>query len=367
MSAPLAAEQNGAPLELVSAQDTEYLARAPAVSGYIVGPWFDHLLIIWTPVIWLLLGGLVAALEGGSATFPVFGRPLRLTETFVVALMFAHLFSTVFRSHLNGHFFRARLSRTTIGPLIVAVILGFWDAAWMVFPILVILFDIWHSALQTFGFGRIYDARIGNDVSFGRWWDKGLAVLVYAGPLFGGLNVFWYLSPFRLADGFTNAGGTRVLEGFVWYGREIATALTVVGGIYLILYVAAYARRARAGYKVSWNKVLLYVSLTTTTVLSFGFNTFDQAYLISESFHATQYLAFLGWSEQPNLSRRLKMEGSRLGVVLPWVLILGTSFGLGLFVAANWQTKIGVIFILVVGAAHYWCDGFIWSVRKGDV
>lgn len=38
--------------------------------------------------------------------------------------------------------------------------------------------DEWHSLMQTFGFGRIYDARLGNDVNLGRKLDMGLCFVL---------------------------------------------------------------------------------------------------------------------------------------------------------------------------------------------
>lgn len=341
---------------------------ATARSQYIVGRAFDHGLIIWPPLIFLGLAGLIRWFDAEAVSLPFWSdQPVRLFESMAITVMFAHLFATVFRSHLNEHFFRARLSRTTIGPLVVAVVLYLSETAWYVFPILVVWFDVWHSALQTFGFGRIYDARLGNDPSVGRWWDKGLAVLVYAGPIVAGLNAFWYFNVFSRADVIHAGWSTSLAEVATWYGLELAWVLGVGGAIYLALYLAWYARRARAGYKVSVHKLLLYVSLTITTVAAFGFNTFGQAFLITESFHAVQYLALLSWAETPSLGRRLRVEGTRWGRAAPALLILGTSLAAGLWVAAHWDEKTASLIVLVVGAVHYWCDGFIWSVRKGDV
>lgn len=344
------------------------VALAPARSPYIVGPWFDHALIIWPPLFFLGAAGLIRLFDAEEVTLP-FGpeRPVRLFESMAITVMFAHLFATFFRSHLNAHFLRARLSRTTIGPLAVAVILYLFETAWYVFPILVVWFDVWHSALQTFGLGRIYDARIGNHPERGRWWDKGLALLVYVGPIVAGLNAFWYFNVFTRADVLRAGLGTRLAEAGTWYGLELAWALGVGGAVYIGLYVVWYVRRARAGYRVSVQKILLYVSLTVTAVAAFGFDTFGQAFLITESFHAVQYLALLAWAETPSLGRRLRLSGTRLGSLLPAALILGTSLAAGVWVAAHWNEKTASLLVLVVGAVHYWCDGFIWSVRKGDV
>lgn len=340
----------------------------PVRSPYIVGPWFDHGLIIWTPLAFLGIAALIEALDAKEVIVPFWPeRRLRLFESMAVTVMFAHLFATVFRSHLNGHFLRARLSRTTIGPLIVGVVLYLSETAWYVFPILVVWFDVWHSSLQTFGFGRMYDARLGNDVELGRWWDKGLAILVYAGPIVAGLNAFWYFNVFSRADVIAEGWGTAFAEAVTWRGLELAWLLGLGGGVYLGLYLWWYARRARAGHRISRHKILLYVSLTVTTVAAFGFNAFDQAFLITESFHAVQYLAILTWAETPSLSKKLGVAASPLGKVLPAVVILGCSLLAGLWVAAHWNERTASLIVLVVGAVHYWCDGFIWSVRKGDI
>ncbi len=352
----------------LAAESSSSSAEAAPRSPYIVGPWFDHGFIIWTPLAFLAIAGLIQLFDAKELTLPFWPeRQIRVFESMAITVMFAHLFATFFRSHLNGHFFRARLSRTTIGPLVVGVVLYLSETAWYVFPILVVWFDVWHSALQTFGFGRIYDARIGNDPEVGRWWDKGLAILVYVGPIVAGLNAFWYFNVFSRADHITNGWGSAFAQSVTWWGLELAWVIGLGGALYIGLYLWWYARRARAGRRVSKHKVMLYVSLTITSVAAFGFNTFDQAFLITESFHAVQYLAILSWAETPSLSRKLRVAGTPLGRKLPTIIILGTSLAAGLWIAAHWNERTASLIVLVVGAVHYWCDGFIWSVRKGDI
>jgi hypothetical protein len=47
--------------------------------------------------------------------------------------------------------------------------------------VLATFWDVYHSALQTFGFARIYDRKAGNDPMVGRRLDWHLNQLLYAG------------------------------------------------------------------------------------------------------------------------------------------------------------------------------------------
>src|SRR6185436_12100871 len=57
--------------------------------------------------------------------------------------------------------------------------------------------DVYHSSLQTFGLGRIYDARVGNDATVGRRLDYMLNLLIYAGPILAGSVLMAHTKDFQ--------------------------------------------------------------------------------------------------------------------------------------------------------------------------
>jgi len=74
---------------------------------------------------------------------------------------------------------------------------------WLSSPILVCTsvlatwWDVYHSSLQTFGLGRIYDMRAGNDALAGRRLDYYFNLLLYAGPILGGSALMAHLVDFE--------------------------------------------------------------------------------------------------------------------------------------------------------------------------
>jgi hypothetical protein len=63
--------------------------------------------------------------------------------------------------------------------------------------VLVTFWDVYHSALQTFGFARIYDARAGNDPAVSRRLDWWLNQLFYVGPILAGATMMDHFEDFE--------------------------------------------------------------------------------------------------------------------------------------------------------------------------
>jgi len=84
--------------------------------------------------------------------------------SFALLFSFSHLFASFFRTHLNKKIFAEYPIRFKIVPIILFIALLVSDTILIIAIILVIWADVWHSSMQTFGIGRLYDLRNGNDV-----------------------------------------------------------------------------------------------------------------------------------------------------------------------------------------------------------
>jgi hypothetical protein len=236
----------------------------------------------------------------------------------------------------------------------VSVIATFWD--------------VYHSGMQTFGFGRIYDARAGNDPQRGRKLDWALNQLLYAGPILAGATMLDHFEDF---NEFNDVGLLFFSEVPVWMDGHQAyfTWALLGGGVgFLAYYLYTQIEWWRDGQVVAWPKVFLYVATGLTSLYSWGFNSWGEAFFIMNLFHALQYFGLVWATENKNMRQRLRIDGSRLGKPLTLGLFVGLALLYGIWVQymdpnMKWLWAI----TLLVSILHFWYDGFVWSVRKKQV
>jgi hypothetical protein len=237
----------------------------------------------------------------------------------------SHLFIVIFCSHGNGAIFRLHPFRFTAVPLLVLVVMGFSTWALVIGSVIATFWDVYHSSLQTFGLGRIYDKLAGNDPTVGRRLDITLNFYIYAGPIAAGV-------PF------------------------------------LVYYILAYWRLARAGHRISYQKVLLLFLTGVCSIYAWGFNPFGMAFFIMNVFHAWQYFALIWWSERKTLTRLVGREGRARAGAAALTLLLGTGLAYGLVAGLYSGDNSWIVSaFLVVSLMHFWYDGFIWSARRNQI
>ena len=122
---------------------------------------------------------------------------MNLATLFIGSFTSAHLFLVFFRSHVNREIFKTHPYRFTIVP--AALFLSMTLSGWMQVAVAVLgtFWDVYHSSLQTFGLGRIYDRLAGNDVREGRGLDIALNLLLYAGPIVAGVSLMEHVNDFH--------------------------------------------------------------------------------------------------------------------------------------------------------------------------
>jgi hypothetical protein len=337
-------------------------------SAYIVNPFFDGVFFIFAPLIALALGVAISDTPWSQNEVSVLGHRGSITNIFVGSFIAAHLVIVFFRSHGNRNIFRLYPIRFTLVPLALfaLVLLSKW--ALVTVTVLAVWWDVYHSSLQTFGLGRIYDARRGNDPAIGRRLDYWLNLLLYAGPILGGVALMDHVDSF---EKFSQVGAmflAAVPAQAASHARWLTIGVLAVGVPFLIGYVAAYWRLHRRGYEVSFQKVILYASTGACSIYTWGFNTFGEAFFIMNFFHAWQYFALVWWTEQQNMTRLFRLGGLTWGKPLALALYVALALGYGFWaeVSAR-QNDLVLAIVLVVSIMHFWYDGFIWSVRKKQV
>jgi hypothetical protein len=346
------------------ASTTDVLGR----SHWISGPIYDSILFVFAPLLALGLGALVEPSGLGSLEVRLLGysgpAPVLLMGAFVAA----HLVLVLARSHLNASVFKRHPYRFTLVPLALFLALAVSTRLLIAVAVLSIWWDVYHSSLQTFGLGRIYDQRRGNDVELGRRWDYVLNLLLYVGPILGGAALLAHLqNSVKLTTQVTQLFD-HVPAQASDHRATLAWIFGAGGALFLAAYLAAYARYARAGYRVSWQKVGLLVSTGLCSVFAWGFNAFGEAFLIMNFFHALQYFGIVWWAEGKNLRERLRLPQTALGkaIALSTMIWVCALYGL-LTKTVGESSHLITSLAVVISIMHFWYDGFVWSVRKNMV
>ena len=153
--------------------------------------------------------------------------------------------------------------------------------------------DVYHSALQTFGFVCIYDSKAGNDPLVGRRLDWYLNQLLYVDPILAGATMMDHVKDFFEHE---EVGATffTSIPGFMAANQGYFTWTILADGTgFLAYYVWAQLQLKRQGHDISPQKVYLLVSTSAVSMFTWGFNTFDEAFFIMNLFHAVQYFGIV--------------------------------------------------------------------------
>lgn len=337
-------------------------------NAYIVSPTYDWLLFLLPPVLALLLGILVSDSWFNNAEFELGGEEYSPGGLLIGIFIQAHLVIVFFRSHGNPAIFNEFRLRFLLVPLLlyVAMLSSTW--ALVCVSVLATFWDVYHSALQTFGFSRIYDSKYGNNPATGRRLDWWLNQLLYAGPILAGVTMIDHFEDF---DEFEEVGATfftnipAYMEGNQQYYSWLVIGL---GCAFLVYYLFAQWRLARQGYQVSPLKVYLLASTGFVSIYSWGFNSWGEAFFIMNFFHALQYFGIVWAREQGNMMRLFRVQALPMGKYLALALFLGLAFSYGLWVELL-DTSITSLWALTLAVSimHFWYDSFIWSVQKRQV
>lgn len=337
-------------------------------SRYIVSAWFDWLFFLAPPLLALVVGIGISGTPFADQSFSWWGWDVTWSGLLIGVFIHAHLVLVFFRSHANPDIFKLHKLRFVVVPILLYLGMLASNYVLVACSVLVTFWDVYHSGMQTFGFGRIYDAKIGNDPDKGRKLDAVLNQLLYAGPIVAGATMLDHFEDFNEFAEVELLFFTRIPVWMDGNQAYFTWAFLVGGAAFLAYYVYAQVELARTGQRVSWQKVVLYVTTGATSLYSWGFNSWGEAFFIMNLFHALQYFGLVWASENKNMQTRLRVLGKPLGKPLTLVWFVGLALLYGTWVqymdpaVHHW-----LALTLVVSLLHFWYDGFVWSVRKQQV
>lgn len=332
---------------------------------YIVGPVYDWAFFLAPPMLCLALGILVADTALTEETWALGAEEDSLMGFVLGAMIHAHLVAVLFRSHANPAIRRLYPLRFLAVPVILyaAIVASPWIA--VTASVVATFWDVWHSGAQTFGFARIYERNHGTPPEHGRRLDFWLNQLLYAGPILAGATLMDHVETF---DSYAEVGVAlfaRVPAEVAGVSRILTWGVLAVGAAFLGAYVAVHVRLARRGFRPPWLKVWLVGSTGFVSIYAWGFNTWGQAFLIMNLFHAVQYLALVWAMEGRALAARVGLA-RHPRVVLALYLGSVLAYGVGVqALDASWTVLWAIT--IVCSLMHFWYDAFVWSVRKAQI
>ena len=272
-----------------------------------------------------------------------------------------HVLLVFVRSHMNKDVF-SKYKFRFIGIPILGLF-AFWlsplFASFMF--VVAIYWDEWHTQMQTFGFVRIFDSKLGNNPYVGRRLDM---VMIFVLGLFPHLILLTYIpdnvrakaliSNLALSPSFAKNYGDWILY------LRYPLIFFAIG--FSLFYVFQYVKFIKAGYKISKKKMALMAATGGSAIFIASFYSIADSIHYFNFYHSLQYIYFVFFSETSKVA--LRFNSSR--VITTGVVIFVILFGLSIL---REMTTIGFFVNVWVMSSllHFWYDGFIWSVRRQEV
>jgi tetratricopeptide (TPR) repeat protein len=347
----------------ISSAQTMPAAPAPTAAGrkpslWILDSWRDLLLYVCTP---LLLVPMFIAAQGVWAAEDIY--------LFVAAFgAMGHHLPGMIRAYGDRALFQRFRWRFIFAPIFLVVVcaaFSVWDLKGIV--LVAFIWGVWHGMMQTYGFCRIYDAKVGSFAEVTRRLDFALCGIWFATAVL--------LSPQRMTDTletYYSAGGPFIPPAVLRAGQQGLLALALlISGLFLANFIWMWS----SGKRPSPVKLVLLI-----TSISFWWycNNIVASVLVGvalfEVFHDVQYLSLV-W-----IYNRKRVESDRsIGGFMRFVfrrsgalvgLYIGLIFAYGAL--GYYKSSIGIdvvkrILTGVVTASallHFYYDGFIWKVRE---
>ena len=331
---------------------------AASLSLWILDSWRDLVLYVCTP---LLLVPMFIAAQGVWAAEDIY--------LFVAAFgAMGHHLPGMIRAYGDRALFQRFRWRFICAPIFLVVVcaaFSVWDLKGIV--LVAFIWGVWHGMMQTYGFCRIYDAKVGSFAEITRRLDFALCGIWFATAVL--------LSPQRMTDTletYYSAGGPFIPPAVLRAGQQGLLALAL---LISALFLANFIWMWSSGKRPSPVKLVLLV-----TSISFWWycNNIVASVLVGialfEVFHDVQYLSLVWIYNRKRVESDssiggfmrfvFRRSGALVGVYIGLVLAYG---GLSLsksYVGIDAVKNILTGVVTASALLHFYYDGFIWKVRE---
>jgi tetratricopeptide (TPR) repeat protein len=335
-------------------------ALIPKRNVWILDSWRDLILYVGTPL--LIIPLFMAAQARWSA---------QEIYLFVAAFgAMGHHLPGMIRAYGDRALFERFRWRFIIAPIcLLAVCIGFyfWDIKTNPVVLIVFLWGVWHGMMQTYGFGRIYDAKMGSFAVVTRRLDFAMCGIWF------GAGVI--LSPARMTDtldGFYGCGLPFIPPAAV---RSLQQIFLVAAVAISIVWLANYIRTWIAGARQNPVKLALFAtSIAFWWYCNNGVANILAGIALFEVFHDVQYLSLV-WIYNRNRVEKdssiggfmrfiFRRSGSLIGLYVGLVFAYGSIGYLNSSIGMETVTRVLTGVVAASGLLHFYYDGFIWKVRE---
>ena len=336
-------------------------------SKYIVGPIYDFVFFIGSPILASIFGYFfVKYFEWGYPDDVYFwGNKASLTG--ILALTQAHLVVVFYRSHGNPQVFERHPMRFILAPFLIFYSIYFFDWVFTLAGCLVVWWDVYHTSQQNFGLARIYDARSGNPLPSGRWIEKIAHLIFYACPIFAGTYLLSHVHGCGTLGELKLFSFAPIAVKYIEANLSLIRNVSIsIGGLAAVLFTLFEVHRFRQGYRCPLPKLLILLSTLSCTIFAWGFNKFGDAYFIVNMYHAVQYFAVVWASEKKQEGAFISNLNKKLGGFAAFLIFFIPPFIIGSWFEFT-DAHLPVSLLFSCALLHFWYDGFIWSVRRKEV
>ncbi len=335
-------------------------AIVPKRNVWILNSWRDLILYVGTPA--LLIPLFMAAQARWSA---------QEIYLFVAAFgALGHHLPGMIRAYGDRALFDRFKWRFIISPvflLVVCIGFYFWDIKANPVVLIVFAWGIWHGMMQTYGFGRIYDAKMGSFAPVTRRLDFGMCAVWFAAGVI--------LSPARMTDtleGLYGCGLPYISPALIHAGQQ---TLLVAAIAVSVLWFGNYVRMWTAGTRQNPVKLALFAtSVAFWWYCNNGVANILAGIALFEVFHDVQYLSIV-WIYNRNRVEKdssiggfmrfiFRRSGSLIGLYVGLVFAYGSIGFLNAHLGVDALTRLLTGVVAASGLLHFYYDGFIWKVRE---
>ena len=332
----------------------------PKRNVWILDSWRDLILYVGTPLLIIPLFTLAQARWSAQEIY-----------LFVAAFgAMGHHLPGMIRAYGDRALFERFRWRFIIAPIfLLAICVGFyfWDIKTNPVVMIVFIWGIWHGMMQTYGFGRIYDAKIGSFAAPTRRLDFAMCGVWFAAGVI--------LSPARMTDtleGFYGCGLPFITPGGI---HALQQTLLFAAVAVSILWLANYVRMWVAGTRQNPVKLALFVtSVAFWWYCNNGVANILAGIALFEVFHDVQYLSLV-WIYNRNRVEKdssiggfmrfiFRRSGSLIGLYVGLVFAYGSIGYLNSTIGMETLTRLLTGLVAASGLLHFYYDGFIWKVRE---
>jgi Flp pilus assembly protein TadD len=314
---------------------------APKKTLWILNSWRDLVLYVGTPL-FLLPMFLLAQARWSAQDIYIFVAAFGAMGHHLPGMIRAYGDRALFRR------FRWRFIFAPIFLLSVCVAFYWWDLKGII--LIVFFWGVWHGMMQTYGFCRIYDAKVGSFAA---------AVL---------------LSPQRMSDTlemYYASGGAFIPPSLLHNAQQVVLAIAIAVGV---LFLFNFSRMWAEGKRP--NPVKLALLATTIAFWWFcnnGVTNILAGIALFEVYHDVQYLSLVWIYNRSRVEKDSSISGfmrfvfRRSGSLIG--LYIGLIFAYGSFAFFTSHLEIETVKRVLIGVVaasgllHFYYDGFIWKVR----